>query len=504
MDNFENIYTDAQPEKEQPEVVAQTEPAAERTAAFYHNAGTGRVESPFADSPYINQHAQYTQPPYADYVQKKAKKKEKKSGAGKRVLCAFLTVLLVLGCCGATAYFLNGYWEQKLLTQKNAFQNKLTAIQDQIDDLMTPDTNVDSGVIAAPQGDMMTPGQVYSMNVDSVVMIYAMLSGGAYGQQTSGYSTGSGFIISADGYVVTNYHVVEGASQISFTTTDEKEYVATLVGYDSTNDIALLKAEAEGLQSVKLGSSDALLVGDQVVAIGNPLGELTSTLTVGYISAKERIVTTDGTSINMMQTDAAINSGNSGGPLFNMKGEVIGITTAKYSGTSSSGASIEGVGFAIPMDDVADMLEDLKVYGYVTGAYMGVSVRDVSSALAQEYNLPMGARIEQVVEGGSAHRAGLQAADIIINLGGYDISSVSDLTRALRKFEAGQTTTVTVYRGGAEVDISITLDEKPREVAQEPVTEPSGQTEQQPQQGSPYTNPFGDWYDFIAPFFGQG
>lgn len=496
MENYDNIYTGLQPDGDQPEQASQELPRYSQEPAFYHDAGTGRKESPFADSPYINQNSQYSQPPYADYVQKKAKNKEKNGGAGKRVLCALLTVLLVLGSCGATAYFLNGYWEQKLALQKDAFQNKLTAMQEQIDSVKLP-VGAGSGDTTAPQTGLMTPGQVYSMNVDSVVMIYAMISG----QQGSGYSTGSGFVITADGYVVTNYHVVEGASQISFTTTDEKQHEATLVGYDRTNDIALLKAEAEDLQPVKLGSSDALQVGDQVVAIGNPLGELTSTLTVGYISAKERIVTTDGTSINMMQTDAAINSGNSGGPLFNMKGEVIGITTAKYSGTSSSGASIEGVGFAIPMDDVADMLEDLKVYGYVTGAYMGVSVRDVSAALAQEYNLPLGARIEDVVEGGSAHRAGLQAADIIINLGGYDISSVSDLTRALRKFEAGQTTTVTVYRSGAEVDISITLDEKPQETSTEPATEPS---QQEPQTVVPGMDPFGDWYDYIAPFFGQG
>ena len=496
MENYDNIYTGPQPENEQPEQVASELPRYTQEPVFYHDAGTGRKESPFADSPYINRNAQYSQPPYADYVQKKAKKKEKKGGAGKRLLCALLTVALVLGCCGATAFFLNSYWEQKLMLQKNAFQNKLTAMQEQIDAVKQP-ADTDSADVASPQTGLMTPGQVYSMNVDSVVMIYAMISD----QQTSGYSTGSGFVLTADGYVVTNYHVVEGASQISFTTTDEKEHEAALVGYDRTNDIALLKAEAEDLQPAKLGSSDALQVGDQVVAIGNPLGELTSTLTVGYISAKERIVTTDGTSINMMQTDAAINSGNSGGPLFNMKGEVIGITTAKYSGTSSSGATIEGVGFAIPMDDVADMLEDLKLYGYVKGAYMGVTVRDVSAALAQEYNLPMGARIEEVVEGGSAHRAGLKSADIVIDLGGYDISSVSDLTRALRKFEAGQTTTITVYRGGAEVDLSITLDEKPQETTVEPTVDPSAQ---EPQTVIPGMEPFEDWYDFISPFFGQG
>ena len=501
MENYDTVYNGPEPEKEQPAQYSSDPSRCGQEPAYYHDAGTGRKESPFANSPYVNQNSQYSQPPYADYVQKKAKKKEKKGSAGKRFVCVLLILLLVAGSCGATAFFLNSQWEKRTALQKEAFQNKLAAMQEQID-VLEPSAGAVSGGVSQPQTDAMTPGQVYSANVDSVVMIYSQVSAaGAFGQQSSGYSTGSGFILSEDGYVVTNYHVVEGASQISFITTDEKNHEAQLVGYDKTNDIALLKAEATGLRAAKIGSSDALQVGDQVVAIGNPLGELTSTLTVGYISAKERVVATDGTSINMMQTDAAINSGNSGGPLFNMSGEVVGITTAKYSGTSSSGATIEGIGFAIPMDDVVDMLEDLKTLGYVTGAYMGVSVRDVSAALAQEYNLPLGARVEEVVEGGSAHRAGMQATDIIINLGGYDISSVSDLTRALRKFDAGQTTTVTVYRGGAEVDLSITLDEKPQQTETQPTEEP---TEPSEQTIVPGMDPFGDWYDFIAPFFGIG
>ena len=188
------------------------------------------------------------------------------------------------------------------------------------------------------------------------------------GQNGISVSTGSGFIVTKDGYVVTNQHVVDGKGSITVITTDGTEYPAVLVGADEANDVALLKVDALNLRPVTLGSSAELIVGDQVAAIGNPLGTLTSTLTVGYVSAKERDVTTDGFAINMLQTDAAINSGNSGGPLFNMRGEVVGITTAKYSGTSASGASIEGVGFAIPIDDVMDILPDLANYGYVNSS----------------------------------------------------------------------------------------------------------------------------------------
>jgi serine protease Do len=174
------------------------------------------------------------------------------------------------------------------------------------------------------------------------------------------------------------------------------------------------------------------------------------------------MITTDGTQINMLQTDAAINPGNSGGPLFNMKGEVIGITTAKYSGMTGSGATIEGIGFAIPIDDVIGMLEDLRLYGYIKGAYLGVSVSDVDETVSELYGLPEGVLVHNVFIGGAAQKGGIKAKDIITNLGGHDIKNMNDLTRALRHFDAGQTITVTAYRNGNEVQLSLTLDEKPQ------------------------------------------
>jgi serine protease Do len=197
-----------------------------------------------------------------------------------------------------------------------------------------------------------------------------------------------------------------------------------------------------------------------VVAIGNALGELSFSLTVGYVSGIDRDVNTDGSMMSMLQTDAAINSGNSGGPLFNAKGEVIGINTAKYSGTTSSGASIEGISFAIPMDDVIGMLEDLRDFGYIKGASMGVYVKNVDAADAEMYNLPMGVYVQDVIAGKAAEKAGIQARDIITELGGYKIENMNDLTRALRNFEGGQTATVTVWRGGTEKILAITFDEK--------------------------------------------
>jgi serine protease Do len=318
-----------------------------------------------------------------------------------------------------------------------------------------------SGVSTIPAGSGLTAAQVYAKNARSVVLIKATVVTDLYGQTATGHSTGSGFILSENGYVVTNFHVVEGASTVDVVLVDGTTYRAGLVGYDSTNDLAVLKVEATGLSAVTLGSSNALVVGDQVVAIGNPLGELTATLTVGYVSAKERTINTDGTVINMIQTDAAINSGNSGGPLFNMRGEVVGITTAKYSGASSSGATIEGIGFAIPMDDVLDELEDLLRYGYIKSAYLGVLVQNMDASVAGIYGLPVGAYVVGVEEGYCAQKAGIREKDIITAVNDTTITTITDLTRALRGYEPGDKVTVTVYRAGQILELPVKLDERP-------------------------------------------
>ena len=197
-----------------------------------------------------------------------------------------------------------------------------------------------------------------------------------------------------------------------------------------------------------------------MVAIGNALGTLSFSLTVGNISGIDREITTEGTILNMLQTDTAINSGNSGGPLFNAKGEVIGITTAKYSGTTSSGASIEGISFAIPMDDVIGMIRDLRDHGYVTGPYLGVVVGDVDPA-AHAYGVPAGAFIREVSPGYCAEKAGLQAGDIIIKMGDYEVTGLNSLSRTLRNFKAGDTVTLLVWRSGAKLELTVTFDEKP-------------------------------------------
>lgn len=387
---------------------------------------------------------------------------DKKKGGFWRTVIVSAVVAAI--CCGITAVGVSMFWQSHTNALTTSFDEKLAVLREE----MEKNSHVGSGdsVSGSPGATMeggLTPAQVYAKNVDSVVAIECIVTEEYYGQLIEGMTSGSGFVLTSDGYIVSNYHVVEDAQSITVIFNDSTQYDATYVGGDAANDIALLKVEATDLKKVTVGSSDSLIVGDQVAAIGNPLGELASTLTVGYVSAKDRIVTTDGTQINMLQTDAAINPGNSGGPLFNMKGEVIGITSAKYSGLTESGATIEGIGFAIPMDDVIGMLDDLRVYGYITGAYLGVSVSNVDASIAQMYGVPMGALVRSVSAGSCAQKGGIQAKDIIVNLGGYEVENLNDLTRALRRFEAGDQVTVTVYRSGKQVQLLLTLDEKPQQ-----------------------------------------
>ena len=310
------------------------------------------------------------------------------------------------------------------------------------------------------EGDKaLTPAQVYKMNIGAVCGISTQVTASLWGVETTGVCTGSGFVLTADGYIVTNNHVVADADEDTVVVQfySGEEYPAVIIGTDSMNDVALLKIEAEGLQTVTVGDSDEVEVGETVEAIGNPLGDLTFTMTAGYISALDREIDADGTPINMLQTDAAINSGNSGGPLFDMNGNIIGVTTAKVSGTTDSGVSIEGLGFAIPINDV-------QQYGRVRGrAYLGVTLQNLDAEVAEIYSLPSGPQVVTVTEGSCSEKAGLQPHDIILEFDGREINTYSDLVSALSKRRAGDTVKMKLYRAGAEIEVTLTLDERPGE-----------------------------------------
>lgn len=312
-------------------------------------------------------------------------------------------------------------------------------------------------------GQVLTPAEVYASNVNSVVGIVTQVTTNVWGQQVAQAASGSGFVLSQDGYILTNYHVIEDATSITVKFKNGDEFTAKLVGTEAENDIAVLKIDAQGLTPVRLGSSADLVVGEEVVAIGNPLGEMTFSETRGIVSALDKPLTmSDGTVINVMQTDTAINSGNSGGPLFNMYGQVIGITNAKYSNNGVSGAaSIEGICFAIPIDDVKDMVQDIIAHGYVTGKpYMGVTLATVNAQAAAQYGRPGGAYVQSVVAGSAANKAGLKKGDIITAMDGQEVDGHATFIEMKNKHRAGDTVTLTVDREARTITLTLTFDEQ--------------------------------------------
>ena len=353
----------------------------------------------------------------------------------------------------------------------------------------------------------LTAPEIYATYVGSTVGITTeIVTTNGWGQPVSQAAAGSGFVITEDGYILTNYHVIEDADSIQVSFVDGTTYDATLVGGESENDIAVLKIDATGLTPVIIGDSDNVKVGEQVVAIGNPLGELTFSMTSGIVSAKDRSITMEnGEVMNMIQTDTAINSGNSGGPLFDMYGQVIGITSAKLSGSSSSSATIEGLGFAIPINDIKDMVTDIMENGYVTGKpYMGITVSTVPESISERYGMSQGALVESVDESSCAAKAGLEKGDIITAMDGKTVISSAELVEAKKNYKAEDTVTLEVERNGEKLELTLTFDEDTpeRRAAQEEAQAEQEQQEQQSEQSSgsssgSYFWPFGD----LSPWF---
>lgn len=337
-------------------------------------------------------------------------------------------------------------------------------------------------IVQVGTGTQMTPVEVYAANVNSTVGITTSVTTNYWGFQSTSAASGSGFIISDDGYILTNFHVIEDSNSISVSMYNGDSYEADLIGYDESNDIAVLKIEAEGLAPVILGDSDNLNVGDSVVAIGNPLGELTFTLTSGAISAKDREVTfSNNMFMNLLQTDCAINSGNSGGALFNLYGEVIGVTNAKYSTSSSSSASIDNIGFAIPINSIMNIVESIIEKGYISKPYIGISVLDVS-AETQAYGIPAGAAIQAVSEDGPAAQAGLQKGDVITAVDGKTMTS-KELVSYIGEASVGQEMVFSIYRQGEELEITVYVGEQIQNAIE--------QKQQQNQQTYPGNFPWG-------------
>ena len=261
--------------------------------------------------------------------------------------------------------------------------------------------------------------------------------------------------------MVTNYHVIQQAQQVAVTLTDKRELTASIVGTDPVSDLAVLYVQAEDLTPAQFGDSDSLRVGDTVVAIGDPLGvELRGTMTDGIISAISRDVQVDGRTMNLIQTNAALNSGNSGGPLINCFGQVIGINTMKI-GAFTDSSGVEGLGFAIPSATVQDVVNQIITQGYVSGRpWLGVQGEDFSYFYQRFYRVPRGIYITSVESGSPAQAAGLTGGDIITTADGTSVSDMDDLNSLLYAHSVGDTMRLTIYRNGYQGDVTVTLTEK--------------------------------------------
>jgi serine protease Do len=354
----------------------------------------------------------------------------------------------------------------------------------------------------------MDPATVYASVVNSAVSINcSATSTNIFGQTTQSASSGSGFIITEDGYVVTNYHVVSGASSVQVTLYNGDTYDATVVGGDSDYDVAVLKINASGLQPVTLGESADVNVGDTVLAIGNPLGELTFSMSQGIVSSCDRAINVDGTPFNMIQVDCSINPGNSGGPLVNLYGEVVGIVSAKYSSYSST--TVEGLGFAIPISDVRSIITDIMENGAVTDkAYMAITAGTMNEQMAAQFNINVteGVFVYSVVEGGAGDKAGLRLGDVITKMGDKTLTSRQDLSAAMKGYRAGDTVTLTVYRGGQYIEVELTFDAQPQNTgSEEDNTQSGGNNGGNGGNGGNGQMPgnWDNWQDFYNYFFGN-
>ena len=498
----------------------QDEPE-ERIDGAYRFTRPEAIRSAYSDAGYVpSEDASAVPKRYHCSEQKRRREKKARRGMSAGAIVALCLVCALLGgtiCAAATGAFRKDKPRYPDATQsepaeipnepdKSAGEENTTVfrVAGPAEEGKTVTTTVVPG-----SGELSATDIYYDLAVNQVVGVKTEITYTNYfGFTTSGAVSGSGFIVSEDGYILTNNHViedaVEGNYEVKVMTYDGSEYVAEVVGYDADNDVAVLKIDASGLNAATIGDSEAMRVGEKVYAVGNPLGELEYTMTDGMISALDREISFRNEStgltrtVNMFQISAAINEGNSGGPVYNSRGEIIGIATSKYMDTG-----IEGLGFAIPINDAVKIADDLISDGFVRGkAYLGVSAGTVSASAAQYYGLVEGAIINSVTEGSCAEKAGLQQNDIIVALDDYEIASFEDLASAKKNYRAGDSAVVKIYRGGKYLELNLVFDEETPALleADSKQQEEEEAQQRQPQQRQP-SGGF-DYFDFFNDFFG--
>lgn len=403
---------------------------------------------------YGSQNQSFSGHPNYSYTQPKKQKKPKKPVTWGAVIAVILVCAIVFGSLG---YGIAWSAASRSASSSSQTESSTSSTSGSAEN-STPTSEELNLKVASTEGDALTIPEIAAKAEDSVVEITTeAVTTGEFMQQYISSGAGSGVIITEDGYIVTNNHVIEDANSITVTLHSGESYDATVVGADSQTDTALLKIDATGLTPATIGTSSDLVVGQTVVVIGNPLGQLGGSVTSGIISALDRSITIDSTTMTLLQIDAAVNPGNSGGGLFDAQGNLIGIVNAK-----SSGTSVEGIGFAIPIDNVVSVLDDLKTYGYVRGRVaIGVTLLDVSSQQsAWMYQVSeTGVYVYSVTDGSPAQEGGLQSGDRIVSINGTEVSTASEVKAILQECSVGDTLTFVVSRNGTQVTLTVIAGE---------------------------------------------
>ena len=386
--------------------------------------------------------------------------KKKGSGNTKVIAAAMVCSIILSGAAG----FGGGILASRFTESESVQDTPSSSISSSMApsspaEANTVNTTVSSGAMSIAEIAAATANSVVEITTESVVT-----GGGFWVQQYVASGAGSGVILSEDGYIATNNHVIENATSVTVRLHNGESYEAQIIGADSEKDVALIKIDATGLTPAKIGDSDALVVGEDTVAVGNPLGQLGGTVTNGIVSALDREITIDGQTMNLLQTNAAINPGNSGGGLFNEKGELVGLVVAK-----SAGSDLEGLGFAIPINDVMEVVEQLKEFGYVTGKpYLGISLVDISTVQrAMQYGVNRAGVYVMEVD---RPECGLQAGDCITQINGFEVESSDDISDTIKAYSAGDTVEMTVIRNGETITVDALLGEKVPQSVQKSVT----------------------------------
>ncbi len=378
----------------------------------------------------------------------------------RRGMSAGGVIILCLVCALLASFVGSGF---TYLSMRRGGRSLLSDVLEVVAPTPVPEITVVSSGNTGAVND--TAAAIYELAKQQVVGVRTDITYyNIFGQSTAASVSGSGIIITEDGYILTNHHVVEDAIEGGLNVTvmlyDESAYAADIVGYDEENDLALLKIDAYGLNAAELGSSEDLTVGQIIYAVGNPLGELSYSMTAGIVSATDRTITTESdVAMSVFQFDAAVNEGNSGGPVYNSLGQVVGVVSAKYSSTG-----VEGLGFAIPVSDAAHIANQILEYGYVKDkAYLGADTATVTSSIARQYGVVEGAYVSSVTAGGAAEKAGLQEGDIITALDGQAVTGSGELTSMIRKYRASDAAVFSVFRRGTTLELTVVFDETPRQ-----------------------------------------